>query len=141
VLSGSPDSASGEAASPGRPVIVELRNRLPPKAALVRRAIAETFFTIGVFAALQVQLRRGDVAPTVTAPLMLPYAVTAAAKLERARSALIMHDLFPDVLVMAGVLKSSSMVASMIRGANALMFRALNAVIIIGRDTEPLLLR
>jgi colanic acid biosynthesis glycosyl transferase WcaI len=140
VLSGSPGSASGEAASPGRPVIVELRNRLPPKAALVRRAIAEMFFTIGVFAALLVRLRRGDVVLTVTAPFMLPYAVAVAAKLKCARSALIMHDLFPDVLVMAGVLKSSSMVASLIRGANALMFRALDAVIIIGRDTEPLLL-
>jgi colanic acid biosynthesis glycosyl transferase WcaI len=54
---------------------------------------------------------------------------------------LIMHDLFPDVLVMAGLLKPSSMLTKAIRGANALMFRALNAVIIIGRDTEALLLR
>ena len=72
---------------------------------------------------------------------MLPYAVAAAARLKRARSALIMHDLYPDVLVMAGLLKPASLLAKAIRGANALMFRALNAVIIIGRDTEPLLLR
>jgi glycosyltransferase involved in cell wall biosynthesis len=72
---------------------------------------------------------------------MLPYAVAAAARLKRARSALIMHDLYPDVLVMAGLLKPSSFLARAIRGANALMFRALNAVIIIGRDTEALLLR
>src|SRR6185437_11027107 len=71
---------------------------------------------------------------------MLPYAVAAAARLKRARSALIMHDLFPDVLVMAGLLKPSSIATRVIHGANALMFRALNAVIIIGRDTEPLLL-
>jgi glycosyltransferase involved in cell wall biosynthesis len=76
----------------------------------------------------------------VTAPFMLPYAVAAAARLKRARSALIMHDLFPDVLVMAGLLKPSSIATKVIHAANALMFRALNAVIIIGRDTEPLLL-
>jgi glycosyltransferase involved in cell wall biosynthesis len=52
-----------------------------------------------------------------------------------------MHDLFPDVLVMAGLLKPSSLVAKLIRGANALMFRMLSAVVIIGRDTEALLLR
>jgi glycosyltransferase involved in cell wall biosynthesis len=141
VLSGTPGSASHDAPSLGRPAVVEIKNRIPEKAALVRRAIAETFFTMRVFAALLLKLRRGDVVLTVTAPFMLPYAVAAAAKLKRARSVLIMHDLFPDVLVMAGLLQPSSLLTKAIRGANALMFRALDAVIIIGRDTEALLLR
>jgi colanic acid biosynthesis glycosyl transferase WcaI len=141
VLSGMPGSASPEAASSDQPVVIEIKNRLPEKAALIRRAIAEIVFTMRIFAALLLRLRKGDVALTVTAPFMLPYAVTAAARLRRARSALIMHDLFPDVLVMAGLLKPSSLITKAIRGANALMFRALGAVVIIGRDTEPLLLR
>ena len=94
-----------------------------------------------MFVALLMKLRRGDVALTVTAPFMLPYAFAAAAKLKGARSALIMHDLYPDVLVMAGMLKPHSMVAKAMRALNALMFRALDAVVIIGRDTEKLLLR
>jgi glycosyltransferase involved in cell wall biosynthesis len=141
VLSGTPGSAAREAIKPGEPVVVEVKNRLPAKAALIRRAIAEISFTIRVFVALLFRLRKGDAVLTVTAPFMLPYAVAAAARLKRARSALIMHDLFPDVLVMAGLLQPSSLVTKVIRGANALMFRALNAVVIIGRDTEPLLLR
>jgi glycosyltransferase involved in cell wall biosynthesis len=52
-----------------------------------------------------------------------------------------MHDLFPDVLVTAGLLEPRSIVARAIRGANALMFRRLNTVITIGRDAEGLLLR
>ena len=122
-------------------MVVEVKNRIPAKAALIRRAAAEALFTLRVFVALLGKLRRGDVALTVPAPFMLPYAVAAAARLKRARSALIMHDLYPDVLVMAGLLKPSSFLAKAIRGANALMFRGLNAVIIIGRDTEALLLR
>jgi glycosyltransferase involved in cell wall biosynthesis len=114
---------------------------MPGKAALVRRAMAEILFAVRVFLALACKLRRGDVALTVTAPFMLPYAVFAAAKLKRARSALIMHDLFPDVLVMAGLLKPASLPAKSIRAINALMFRALDAIITIGRDTEQLLLR
>jgi glycosyltransferase involved in cell wall biosynthesis len=94
-----------------------------------------------IFMALLKRLQRGDVAVTVTAPFMLPYAVAAAARLKRARSALIMHDLYPDVLVMAGLLKPSSIAAKAIRAANVLMFRALDAVVIIGRDTGRLLLR
>ena len=141
VLSGSPGSASYEVTGRDQPVVVDIKNRIPAKAALIRRAVAETLFTLRVFVALLRKLRHGDVALTVPAPFMLPYAVAAAARLKRARSALIMHDLYPDVLVMAGLLGASSFLARAIRGANALMFRALNAVIIIGRDTEALLLR
>jgi colanic acid biosynthesis glycosyl transferase WcaI len=141
VLSGTPGSASDETTGLHQPVVVEIKNRIPAKAALVRRGVAEALFTIRMFVALLLKLRHGDVALTVPAPFMLPYAVAAAAKLKRARSVLIMHDLYPDVLVMAGLLKPSSFPARAIRGANALMFRSLNAVIIIGRDTEALLLR
>ena len=87
------------------------------------------------------RLRRGDVALTVPAPFMLPYAFTLAAKLKGARSVLIMHDLYPDVLVMAGLLKPGSWLAKAMHALNGPMFRALDAVVIIGRDTEKLLLR
>jgi colanic acid biosynthesis glycosyl transferase WcaI len=73
---------------------------------------------------------------TVTAPFMLPYAVAAVARLKGARSALIVHDLFPDVLIMAGLLKPRSIVARAMRAANGLMFRVLDAVVTIGRDAE-----
>jgi glycosyltransferase involved in cell wall biosynthesis len=87
------------------------------------------------------RLRRGDVTLTVPAPFMLPYAFAAAAKLKGARSVLIMHDLYPDVLVMAGLLKPGSWLAKALHALNGPMFRALDAVVIIGRDTEKLLLR
>jgi glycosyltransferase involved in cell wall biosynthesis len=110
------------------------------KAALVRRGVSELLFAARTFFALIRELKAGDVVLTVTAPFMLPYAVAAAAKLKGARSALIMHDLFPDVLVMAGILKPGSIVTRTMRFANSLMFRALNAVITIGRDAEQPLL-
>jgi colanic acid biosynthesis glycosyl transferase WcaI len=141
VLSGTAGSAA-DGSTPSRgPAVVEIRNRMPAKAALLKRATAEACFAVRAFVALLKRLQRGDVAVTVTAPFMLPYAVAAAARLKRARSVLIMHDLYPDVLVMAGLLKPGSVSAKAIRGANALMFRALDAVVIIGRDTEALLLR
>lgn len=141
VLSGMPGSKSAEPAGSGEPTVVEIRNRLPGKAALFKRAIAEVFFTLRTALALLVRLRRGDVVLTVTAPFMLPYAVVAAARLRRARSVLLMHDLYPDVLVMAGVLQPRSIVTRVIHIANSLMFSALNAVVIIGRDTERRLLQ
>jgi glycosyltransferase involved in cell wall biosynthesis len=140
VLSGTSGSASAVPTVASQPAVAEIKNWMPGKAALIKRAMAEILFVVRIFLKLLMRLRRGDVALTVTAPFMLPYAVAAAAKLKRARSALIMHDLYPDVLVMAGLLKPSSILAKIIRAANMLMFRALDTVVIIGRDTEPLLL-
>ncbi|MCK1482976.1 MULTISPECIES: glycosyltransferase family 4 protein [unclassified Bradyrhizobium] len=140
VLSGSPGALPASQTGPGKPRVVAVKNRMAGKAALVRRGASELLFAVRTFLALTRELRRGDVVLTVTAPFMLPYAVAAAARLKGARSALIMHDLFPDVLVMAGLLKPGSIITMTMRAANGLMFRALNAVITIGRDAErPLL--
>jgi colanic acid biosynthesis glycosyl transferase WcaI len=135
VLSGtSGSSADGSRLS--RPVIVEIKNRMPAKAALLRRAIAEALFTLRAFWAVLIRARSGDILLTVTTPFMAQYAVVAAAKLKWANSILVIHDLYPDALVVAGFLTRDSFPARMIRGANALMFRALKAIVIIGRDTE-----
>jgi colanic acid biosynthesis glycosyl transferase WcaI len=141
VLSGTPGSKSLGGVNSGEPTVIEIKNWMPGKVALFKRAIAEASFTVRMLLALLLRLRRGDVVLTVTAPFMLPYAVAAAARLRGARSILILHDLYPDVLVMAGLLRPTSIVTKAIHGANALMFRALDAVVIIGRDTEHLLLR
>ncbi|KRR23677.1 glycosyl transferase [Bradyrhizobium lablabi] len=139
VLSGTAGSAMS--AQTGKPEVVDVRNWMPAKGALGKRAVAELLFTVRMFFVLLARLKRGDVTLTVPAPFMLPYALAAAAKLKGARSMLIMHDLYPDVLVMAGLLKPQSIVAKAMRALNAPMFRALDAVVIIGRDTEKLLLR
>jgi putative colanic acid biosynthesis glycosyltransferase WcaI len=138
VLSGTPGSLRNPAVATLR--VEEIRNRIPEKGALARRAAAEVLFTVRAFLALLWRLRRGDAVVTVTAPFMLPYASVAAAWLKGARSALIMHDLFPDVLVMSGLLQPTSLATRAIRTANALMFRAIDIVITIGRDSERLLL-
>jgi putative colanic acid biosynthesis glycosyltransferase WcaI len=141
ILSGTPGSATSDSLPSNRPRIVEIKNRIPPKAALIRRAAIELSFMMRSFLALLHHLQPGDVVLTVTAPFTLPYAVAAAARLKHARSVLIIHDLYPEVLVMAGLLRASSVVTRLIRGANTLMFRSMSAVVTIGRDTEQHLLR
>jgi colanic acid biosynthesis glycosyl transferase WcaI len=141
VLSGTAGSAADATPREDGPVVIEIKNKITDKVKLLRRGIAELMFSVRVFVVLLRKLRHQDVVLTVTAPFMLPYAVAAAAKLKRARSVLIMHDLFPDVLVMAGLLRPLSLMTRIINGANAMMFRALSAVVTIGRDTETLLLR
>jgi glycosyltransferase involved in cell wall biosynthesis len=141
VISGTAGSSPRERGNAHQPIIIELRSVRSEKSALKKRAISEISFAIRTFFVLLRRLRRHDVVLTVTAPFVLPYAVTAAARLRRARTVLILHDLYPDVLVMAGLLRATSMIAKAIRAANTLMFRVLNTIVVIGRDTEHLLMR
>jgi glycosyltransferase involved in cell wall biosynthesis len=53
----------------------------------------------------------------------------------------LIYDLYPEALEMAGLVKSGSALTKGIRFANVFMFRALDAIITIGRDVEPLLMR
>jgi len=141
VLSGTSGAPLHAPQNADQPIVVEIKNSIPKKTALKKRALSETIFAIRTFIALLTRLSRGDVVLTVTAPFILPYAVTAAARIRGAQTILIMHDLYPDVLVMAGLLQPTSIAAKIICAANGLMFRALNTVVIIGRDMEHLLMR
>ena len=60
--------------------------------------------------------------------------------MRKAASALIIHDLYPDSLVMAGFLRTTSFLTRCLRAANKMMFRQLDAIVIIGRDMAPKLL-
>ena len=62
----------------------EIRNRIPKKAALLRRAMAENALHHASLHRRLQKARRGDVVLTVTAPFMLPYAIAFAAWLRSA---------------------------------------------------------
>lgn len=131
----------GSAGQAGGPEVIEIRNWMPRKGALVRRALAELLFASRTFFALLMKVKRDDVVLTVTAPFLLPYAVAGATRLKRGKSILLLHDLFPEVLVVAGVTGPESLLARALHAANRVMFAALSAVVTIGRDTERLLAR
>ncbi|SIO38561.1 Glycosyltransferase involved in cell wall bisynthesis [Bradyrhizobium erythrophlei] len=137
VISGTAHSASAETA---KLRVVEVSTWAPEKDALARRALAMALVSIKMFFATLKYATRNDVVLSVTAPFALPYSVTLAAKLRGASATLLIHDLYPEALVMAGLMQPESLVVKTIRFANRLLFGALDAIITIGRDVEPLLL-
>jgi colanic acid biosynthesis glycosyl transferase WcaI len=137
VLSGSANSASGDAANPQ---VIEIAGSAAPKDALVRRAIAISWLAIRMSYATLRRAQREDVVFCVTTPFTLPYGVMLAAKLRGAATVLLIYDLYPEALQAAGLAKPSSLTSRLIRAANAMLFRRLDAIITIGRDVAPLLL-
>jgi colanic acid biosynthesis glycosyl transferase WcaI len=140
VLSGSPNSSRGAGVERTRPEIVEIASWTPQKDALVRRAIAISLLAVRIFLATVRRAGPNDVVFCVTTPFTLPYAVALAARLRGASNVLLIYDLYPEALEAAELIKPSSLTARLLRLANSVLFGALDAIITIGRDVEPLLL-
>jgi colanic acid biosynthesis glycosyl transferase WcaI len=140
VLSASPNSASEASEDHKKPTVVEIPNLTPQKDALIKRTISISLLALRMFFSTLVQARRNDVVFCVTTPFTLPYTVILAAKLRDAATALLIYDLYPEALERAGLIKPRSLTARLMRLANAVLFRSLDAIITIGRDVEPLLL-
>lgn len=140
VITSSPNSSSASPPASGDPEVVEIKSWWPEKSALVSRSFAAILFSIQVFIAVLKHARSEDVLLCVTTPFTLPFTVALAARLRKAASALIIYDLYPDTLIMAGFLSGSSILTRWLRSANAIMFRWLDAIVIIGRDMSSKLL-
>jgi colanic acid biosynthesis glycosyl transferase WcaI len=140
VLSGSRNSMTNPGADRKTPTVIEIKNWTPQKDALIRRAIAVSLLALRMFLATLMRARPNDIVFCVTTPFTLPYAVMFAAKLRGAATALLIYDLYPEALERAELIKPRSLTARVIRFANSVLFRSLDAIITIGRDVEPLLL-
>ena len=140
VLSGSPGSTSKAGEDRTKPTVIEIKNWTPQKDALVRRAISISLLALRMFFSTLMLARRNDIMFCVTTPFTLPYAVIFAARLRGAATALLIYDLYPEALERAELINPRSLTARLMRLANAVLFRSLDAIITIGRDVEALLL-
>lgn len=140
VLSGSPNSGSKASEDRTNPTVIEIQSWTAQKDALIRRAIAISLLALRMFFSTLVRAKRNDIVFCVTSPFTLPYAVIFAAKLRGAATALLIHDLYPEALEQAELVKKHSLATRLIRLANAVLFRSLDTIITIGRDVEVLLL-
>ena len=120
-------SGTAGSASPGdgknRPRVVEVKNRVTEKHALVRRAITMILFSIKVFFATLRHVSKNDVVLCVTTPFSVPYPVTLATKLRDASAILLIYDLYPEALIVAGLARPDSLMIKAFRIANGIMFR------------------
>ncbi|WP_074117679.1 glycosyltransferase family 4 protein [Bradyrhizobium sp. AS23.2] len=137
VISATPGSHA--AGQPGKPEVVELKSWNPRKSAIVQRAAAVCLLAGQMFFSVLRRVRSDDIVFCVTTPFTLPYTVLLAARLRRAKTMLLIYDLYPEALEAAGIVRSDSLAVRLIRFANALLFPRLDAIIVIGRDVPPLI--
>lgn len=139
VIAATPNSGSQGGSWGINPAIIELQSRSPQQSALVQRTIAAVELAVRMFFSVLRRARPEDIVLCVTTPFTLPYSAVLAARMRKAATLLLIYDLYPEALEAAGFVKSTSIAARLLRAANALLFRRLDAIVVIGRDVPPLL--
>jgi glycosyltransferase involved in cell wall biosynthesis len=91
-----------------------------------------------MFVAALRRFRRGDVVLVVTNPPVLPFVITAAARMRRARTVLIVHDVYPEVLTRAGLVAPRSLAARCAGRLTAALYAAVDRIVVLGRDMRAL---
>ncbi|MGH7555016.1 MAG: glycosyltransferase, partial [Longimicrobiales bacterium] len=93
-------------------------------------------FTTAVFATALRRFRAGDMALVVTNPPLIPYAMFAACRLKRARLVLLVHDVYPEVLVATGVAEANSRLVRWWHRASRKLYRGADRIVVLGRDMK-----
>jgi colanic acid biosynthesis glycosyl transferase WcaI len=97
--------------------------------------------TVAMFAHLCVKLRPGDGVLVVTTPPALPFLTRIACGLRGARCVLLVHDVYPESLVAAGLISGNGMTARLLTYATGRMYAAMECICVLGRDMRELVLR
>jgi colanic acid biosynthesis glycosyl transferase WcaI len=97
---------------------------------------ATTSLSIGWRAFLSI--KRDDKVLVVTNPPLLPFFVRVVCWLKGAKFVLLVHDVYPDVFVPLGLMKSSHPLYRMLSWVNSKLYVSADRVVALGRDMARL---
>ena len=106
---------------------------------LIRRGLNMIVFAVAAFLFALRNFKRGDLAIVVTNPPALPFAIVAAARLRGARTILLVHDVYPDILAATKFTARTSFLYRTLDVIFAGLMRRYDRVVVLGRDMRDLL--
>ena len=92
------------------------------KDVLWQRLLNASTISTSIFMRALTRLERGDVVLVVTTPPLLPIVTVAACKIRGASCVLIVHDVYPDVLIAAGMARSDAWGVRLLRALTRCVF-------------------
>lgn len=106
----------------------------------LRRLINLVTISLSMVAKAFFQVRRHDRVLVVTNPQMMPYLMAAVCRLRGAHCLLLIHDVYPDALVVMGMVRPQSLFVRLLDRLNRLLYRSVARVIVLGHDMGRLVL-
>lgn len=86
-------------------------------------------------------VRRGDCVLVVTNPPLLVPLIALVCWMHRARSILLVHDVYPDVLAVTGLLERGNWLYRLAQQCAGRVYRTFDRIIVLGRDMQALVSR
>jgi glycosyltransferase involved in cell wall biosynthesis len=108
-------------------------------ASLAKRLTKGVALSTMLFRVALKRIAEGDGILVVTNPPMLPMLITIAARARRARLTLLVHDVYPQVLIAAGVTSQGSPMARAVQRMSDYVYRNAHRIIVLGRDMKQLI--
>jgi glycosyltransferase involved in cell wall biosynthesis len=81
-------------------------------------------------------VRQTDTLLVVTNPPALPFLIVLLCRLKSVPCVLLIHDVYPDAALAAGVLKPGGWLARLADWLNTLLYRSANVIVVLGRDMQ-----
>jgi colanic acid biosynthesis glycosyl transferase WcaI len=97
--------------------------------------------SISLFLQCLWRFRRGDRVMVVTNPPVLPFLVAAACHWKRIPCLLLVHDVYPEFAIVAGVLKPQSLLARVWAALMRRLCRNIDQIAVLGRDMQEVIRR
>lgn len=108
---------------------------------LAGRALNTLTLTTSIFLRALRKMRSGDQMLVVTNPPVLPFAMVLAAKIRGVESVVLIHDLYPDVLVATGMARRDSWLVRSYSGMARWLYEKADQIVVLGRDARELVVR
>ena len=105
---------------------------------LIFRLINLVTISLSLFFYVTVNMKRDDKVLVVTNPPLLPFLVAIACKLRRAKCVLLIHDIYPDLLVAVGKVRHDSLMTKIMSWGNGILYNSMENILVIGRDMQAL---
>ena len=104
--------------------------------ALVARLFVQSWVALAIaWRALRL-LRRGDHMLVVTNPPFLPFLIRLVAWVRRAEFDLLVHDVYPEVLVIAGAIKPGAVANAALDLLTRRLYRSCDRIIVLGEQMQ-----
>ena len=114
--------------------IIRTRSTTFDKDRLPGRLLNLVTFTLGVMWHSLIGMKRGDRVLVLTNPPTLPALVGLIARLKGAKPYLLVHDVYPEVLVATGMVKEGGLAARAIGALIDATYSLYEKVVVLGRD-------
>jgi colanic acid biosynthesis glycosyl transferase WcaI len=122
----------------GGTTIHRMRSTRLDKDTIVGRLLNLVSFTISAWFFCLFRIGKGDKILIVTNPPVLPPLIGLLARLRSLRAVLLVHDVYPEVLVATGFAKPNGLIVRLMGSITRWTYRSYRDVVVLGRDMEDI---